>query len=160
MITLKKNSGSQSGMKMKATLGRPEKLHSTQTALFFPNPDTQMDWKTCSISEYWFQTDCTAVRAYSFNCGHYVAWGSVLHSQIEGCWNGFFFNCLNLAFRVAFVLTYLCWGRACPVTLTRHPSKRCSWKKGTMTPAPTEWPSQPRHHLCQCSSHRTGEHAS
>lgn len=57
-ITLKKNSGSQGGMKMKATPKRgPEKLHSTQTAFPPLTQKSKVDLQACSIPEYYFQTD-------------------------------------------------------------------------------------------------------
>lgn len=126
MITLKKNSGSQSGMKMKATPREARKASQYPNCFIF-SPTQTLRWIEKPVQ--YLNTD---FRQTAQQYGptvltvDIVTWpeAPVLHSQIEGCWNGFFFNCLNLTFRVAFVFDfYLCWGRACPVTLTRHPSK-------------------------------------
>ena len=89
-----------------------------------------MDWKTCSISEYWFQKDYTTVRAYSFNCGRcYVARGSCFAQPNWRLWSGFFFNCLNLTFGVAFVFDLLVLGKGLPGYSYMTSFQRCSWKK-------------------------------
>lgn len=131
MITLKKNSGSQSGMKMKATPREARKASQYPNCFIF-SPTQTLRWIEKPVQ--YLNTD---FRQTAQQYGptvltvDIVTWpeAPVLHSQIEGCWNGFFFNCLNLTFRVAFVFDLLVLGKGLPGYSYTTSFQMCSWKK-------------------------------
>lgn len=106
MITLKKNSGSQGGMKMKATPRRVEgqKSFAVPMLFFFPPTQIQMDLKACSVPEYWVQPDYIQYEP-TVLIMDIVMWPEVLFctAKFQTVGMDFFFNCLNLTSQFAFV---------------------------------------------------------
>lgn len=78
---------------------------SVPQMLFFPNSDVQMDLKACSIWSLISDQQDTQYEATieTVDIVTQLKAAPVLHSQIEDYGSGFFFNCLNLTFWVAFV---------------------------------------------------------
>lgn len=130
MITLEKQWITKWNEKWKLLLGRPESFTVPKLLYFFPNPDTQMDWKTCSHLN-------TDFRQTAQQYGPTVLTVTLLRSlrllfctaKLKAVGNGFFFNCLNLTFRVAFVFDLLVLGKGLPGYSYATSFQRCVWKK-------------------------------
>lgn len=150
MITLKKNSGSQGGMKMKATPRWVEgqKSFAVPMLFFFPPTQIQMDLKACSVPEYWVQPDYIQYEPTVLTMD-IVMWPEVLFCTVKFQTVGmdFFFNCLNLTSQFAFVFVVHGW-----LPCAGEGLAACTQSLRSQNGRP-----HPQHCPCEHSSQRTGD---